>query len=152
MCFETWLLDCGWAFNTSLLTKFLRQTEGFECVIRNAATHDSNSLQWWSLDSVFHRRVLPLSPNTLFLFPWLSFLHFVLKSLSLPSPPHVSLFPPSVPSPHNPSCPSLRSRPPSLAAFICILLGELLFFFRINYRSHLRIFVSRQDCTIGSAR
>lgn len=29
----------------------------------------------------------------------------------------------------NPSCPSLRSRPPSLATFICILLGELLFFF-----------------------
>lgn len=37
--------------------------------------------------------------------------------------------PPSVPSPRNPSCPSLRSRPPSLATFISILLGELLFFF-----------------------
>lgn len=67
-----------------------------------------------------------LSPSTLFFFPSLSFLHFVLKSLSLPSP----LSPPhSVPSPRNPSCPSLRSRPPSLVTFICILLGELLFFF-----------------------
>lgn len=126
-CFETWLLDGEWAFNTSLLTKFLRQTEGFECLIRNAATHDSSSPQWWSLDSVCGRRVLPLNPSTLFFFPSLSFLHFVLKSLSLPSP----LFPPppSVPSPRNPSCPSLRSRPPSLATFISILLGELLFFF-----------------------
>lgn len=149
-CFETWLLDGEWAFNTSLLTKFLRQTEGFECLIRNAATHDSSSPQWWSLDSVCGRRVLPLNPSTLFFFPSLSFLHFVLKSLSLPSP----LFPPP------PLFPHLTQSQLPLPAFSTTFTGDFYlysawgasFLFRINYRSLLHIFVSRRDCTIGSAR
>lgn len=91
--FGTWQLSCGWAFNTSLLTEFLRQTEGFECLIKEAATHDSNSpsvVESWLCIPLTTSPSLPFysfSPKS----PSLS-LTFCLQVLSLLFPPAIPLY------------------------------------------------------------
>lgn len=152
---ETWQLNCGSAFNTSLLTEFLRLTEGFECLIRGAATHDSNSSF-----SVFHWQALPLNPNTLFFFFFLPSLSLTFRPLSplagLPHPSHsISLYlPPLFPHSRVSSAPSLlpdHLRWQLLSVFCLRSFFFFLFPFRTNYRRPLHISISRRDCAIGSA-
>lgn len=40
---EVWMVTAQLPLNASLLTNFVRTTEGFECLIRGAATHESSS-------------------------------------------------------------------------------------------------------------